>query len=68
VLVRAEGRELLAIHRPASSAQPSHVVTLQWQGDEVSLIRDYRYVPYLVGELALEAVDLQEGSHGEAQR
>jgi RNA polymerase sigma-70 factor (ECF subfamily) len=53
-VARAEGRDLLAVFRPASSPQPAYVIALEWAGDRVRLIRDYRYVPYLVSELRLE--------------
>lgn len=54
---RAEGRDLLAVYRPASSAQPTYVIALEWEDDQVRLIRDYRYVPYLMRELALDKGD-----------
>jgi hypothetical protein len=41
---------------PASSAPPTYAIALEWEGDEVKLIRDYRYVPYLVSVLVLENV------------
>jgi RNA polymerase sigma factor (sigma-70 family) len=49
-----EGRELLAVYRPAASATPSYVIALECQGERVRLIRDYRYVPYLVNEISFE--------------
>ena len=39
---------------PASSPQPTYVIALEWEGEQVRLIRDYRYVPYLVNELSLD--------------
>jgi RNA polymerase sigma factor (sigma-70 family) len=53
-VARAEGRDLLAVYRPASSPQPTYVIALEWEGEQVRLIRDYRYVPYLVNELSLD--------------
>lgn len=53
-LARAEGRDLLAAYRPRSSPQPTYVITLGWDRGQVGLIRDYRYVPYLMSELKLE--------------
>lgn len=53
-VARAEGRELLAVFRPASSPSPTYVISLEWAGEQVRLIRDYRYVPYLMAELTLE--------------
>jgi len=51
---RAEGRDVLAVYRPASSPRPTYIIALESDGARVSLIRDYRYVPYLVNELALD--------------
>lgn len=53
-VAKAEGREVLAVYRPAASAQPTYIISLDWHGERVWLIRDYRYVPYLVDGLALE--------------
>ena len=33
---------------------PQYVIRIDWQGDRVGLIRNYRYVPYLISELAFE--------------
>lgn len=49
----AEGREVLAVYRPGSSPRPTYIIALEWDSHRVRLIRDYRYVPYLVNELAL---------------
>jgi RNA polymerase sigma-70 factor (ECF subfamily) len=51
---RAEGRLVLGVYRPASATVPAYVITLDWDGDRVGLIRDYRYVPYLMNELTFE--------------
>jgi RNA polymerase sigma-70 factor (ECF subfamily) len=56
-VARAEARELLAVYRPGSSPEPTYVIALEWENDQVRLIRDYRYVPYLVSELALEEAE-----------
>ncbi|HEX3594631.1 MAG TPA: sigma-70 family RNA polymerase sigma factor [Polyangiaceae bacterium] len=48
---RAEGRDVLGVYRPASSTVPTYIIALDFEGDQVGLIRDWRYVPYLVGEL-----------------
>lgn len=53
-VARAEGRDLIAVYRPAASPRPSYVIALEWEGERVRLIRDYRYVPYLIDELPLE--------------
>ncbi len=51
---RAEGRDVLGVYRPASSESPAYIIALDFEGDRVGLIRDWRYVPYLVGELGFE--------------
>ncbi|HVT09113.1 MAG TPA: sigma-70 family RNA polymerase sigma factor [Polyangia bacterium] len=45
------GRPALALHEPRSSAQPRAFVLLDWQGDRVARIRDFRYVPYIADEV-----------------
>jgi RNA polymerase sigma-70 factor (ECF subfamily) len=55
VVARAEGRDLLAVYRPGTSATPTYVITFEWDGARARLIRDYRYVTYLVDSLELEA-------------
>jgi RNA polymerase sigma-70 factor (ECF subfamily) len=49
-LGRAEGRDLIGVFR-GSDARPIYLILLDWDGEQVALIRDYRYVPYLVNEL-----------------
>jgi RNA polymerase sigma factor (sigma-70 family) len=51
---RAEGRDVLGVYLPASSPAPTYIITLEWKDDRVALIRDYRYVPYLVEGLSFE--------------
>jgi RNA polymerase sigma-70 factor (ECF subfamily) len=54
-MAQAEGRDVLAVYRPASSAAPAYIIAIEWVGEQVGLIRDYRYVPYLAAELELVA-------------
>jgi hypothetical protein len=51
---RAEGRDVLAAYTPASGAQPEYIIALETAGDRVSLIRDWRYAPYVMRDLAFE--------------
>lgn len=53
-VARCEERAVLAVYRPGSSPEPTYVISLEWEGERVRLIRDYRYVPYLIDELELE--------------
>jgi RNA polymerase sigma-70 factor (ECF subfamily) len=45
-LVRLEGRLALAAH-VAGAAAPSYFMLLEFDGDQLRLIRDFRYVPYI---------------------
>ena len=45
-----DGREVLAVRRPASDARPGYIIALDWRDGRVQTIRDYRYVPYIVQE------------------
>jgi RNA polymerase sigma factor (sigma-70 family) len=46
-----EGRPAIAAYAPAASPRPKYFILLEWKGDKVSSIRDFRYAPY-VGEAA----------------
>jgi len=35
------------------SSQPAYFVLLRWQGEQISLIRDYRYAPYVMRDAEL---------------
>jgi RNA polymerase sigma-70 factor (ECF subfamily) len=58
-VARVEGRDLLAVYRPASSQRPTYIIALECDERGVCLIRDYRYVPYLV-----QAIVFEEEAHG----
>ena len=49
----AGDRPALGIHSPRSSEQPSYLVLIEWRGDRVAVIRDFRYVPYIADEIRL---------------
>jgi RNA polymerase sigma-70 factor (ECF subfamily) len=51
---RAEGRDVIGVFRPATSAAPSYVISLELDGERIGVIRDWRYVPYLMTELSFE--------------
>ena len=51
---RAEGRAVLGAFEAGDGAQPSYVIALDFEGDQVALIRDWRYVRYLARELDFE--------------
>jgi RNA polymerase sigma factor (sigma-70 family) len=50
VIGKAEGRDVIGVFR-GDGARPDYIIHLDFEGDRVSLIRDYRYVPYLMQEL-----------------
>ena len=52
-LVRLEGRLALAAH-VAGAPAPSYFVLLQFVGEELHVIRDFRYVPYIAAEAELD--------------
>jgi RNA polymerase sigma-70 factor (ECF subfamily) len=51
-----EGREILAVVGPGetAAAAPRYFVELQWEGEQVKLIRDFRHVRYIAREAAIE--------------
>ena len=54
-LVRLEGRLALAVYAAAADA-PAYFILLEFADGRVRLIRDYRYVPYIVHEAEFELV------------
>jgi RNA polymerase sigma factor (sigma-70 family) len=53
VLGSAEGRDVIGAFR-GDAARPEYVILVDFDGAEVSLIRDYRYIPYVAAELQFE--------------
>jgi len=49
----AGGRLALAIHSPRASAHPGYFILLEWRGERVTVIRDFRYVTYIADEVLL---------------
>lgn len=48
-----DGREVIAVRRASTEVQPTYVIALQLSVGRVVHIRDYRYVPYLLADIAL---------------
>ncbi len=48
-----EGRPALLVFSGHAGA-PAYFIFLEWSGDKVAAIRDYRYVPYIAREASLE--------------
>jgi RNA polymerase sigma factor (sigma-70 family) len=49
-----EGREVLAVFRDPRDARPGYFIELMLVDERVTLIRDFRYVPYIAHEAAIE--------------
>ncbi len=47
------GRLALAMYSPRSSTQPASFVLIDWRGERIVSIRDFRYVPYIADEVCL---------------
>jgi RNA polymerase sigma-70 factor, ECF subfamily len=62
-----EGREVIAVFENRADPKPSYIMWLEWHGDRISFIRDYRYVRYVAAdaELAL-ALDANPAGDGVA--
>jgi RNA polymerase sigma factor (sigma-70 family) len=45
-----DGVPAIAVFRPASSVRPAYFIRLEWSGEHVAQVRDFRYVPYIAGE------------------
>jgi len=56
-LGRLEGRAVLWAFAPKSSEHPKYFIEVALDGERVTAIRDYRYVPYVTSELALAPHD-----------
>ena len=50
------GAELALAAFVGGADRPSYVILLEWDADRVQLIRDFRYVPYIIDEAELEPV------------
>ena len=54
---RLEVGEVIAVFKDRADPTPSYIMWLEWRDGQISFIRDYRYVRYVVAdaELTLEA-------------
>ncbi len=48
-----EGRPVLLVHRDPAMDRPDYFIQLVFQGDTLALIRDFRYVPYIMVDAAV---------------
>src|SRR5262249_60462511 len=42
-----DGVAVIAVFRPASSSHPAYFIRIDWRGDRIAHVRDFRYVPDL---------------------
>jgi len=43
-----EGREVIAVFESSLDTKPSYFMWLEWRGNEITFIRDYKYVRYVM--------------------
>jgi RNA polymerase sigma-70 factor (ECF subfamily) len=48
-----EGREVIAVFEDRADLKPSYIMWLEWRGDQIVFIRDYRYVRYVTADAEL---------------
>jgi RNA polymerase sigma factor (sigma-70 family) len=48
-----EGREVIAVFENRTDAKPAYFMWLEWRGERISFIRDYRYARYVVSDAEL---------------
>lgn len=48
-----EGREVIAVFEDRADAKPSYIMWLEWRGGQITFIRDYRYVRYVIADAEL---------------
>jgi RNA polymerase sigma factor (sigma-70 family) len=48
-----EGREVIAVFENRIDAKPAYFMWLEWRGERISFIRDYRYARYVVSDAEL---------------
>ena len=48
-----EGREVIAVFEDRADPKPSYIMRLEWRGDRITFIRDYRYVRYVIADAEL---------------
>jgi RNA polymerase sigma-70 factor, ECF subfamily len=42
-----DGLPAIAMFSPPSSSTPAYYILVEWEGERISLIRDFRYIPYI---------------------
>ncbi|GGP25305.1 sigma-70 family RNA polymerase sigma factor [Silvimonas amylolytica] len=52
-----DGREVLAVYRDRADPRPGYFIELEFIGDRIIGIRDFRYVPYIASEAEFVSID-----------
>ncbi len=53
-----DGREVITVFRNRNDARPTYFIELEFMGEQVTRIKDFRYVPYILAEASqLEWID-----------
>jgi hypothetical protein len=50
---RLDGREVIAVWEDSQAAKPSYLMWLEWTDGNISFIRDYGYVRYIIDDAEL---------------
>ena len=61
-----EGREVVAVYEDRADPKPSYIMWLDWRDGQISLIRDTRYVRYVLADADLALEDGPPGRVGGA--
>jgi RNA polymerase sigma-70 factor (ECF subfamily) len=48
-----DGREVIAVYEDPDAVKPSYVMWLEWEDGQISFIRDYKYVRYVIDDAEL---------------
>jgi RNA polymerase sigma factor (sigma-70 family) len=54
-----EGREVVAVYEHAGAVKPSYLMWLEWRDGQISFIRDYKYVRYVLDDAELMIAPLE---------
>ena len=62
-----EGGEVIAVFENRTDAKPAYFMWLEWRGERISFIRDYRYARYVVSDAELVlAAEGEAATNGDA--
>jgi RNA polymerase sigma-70 factor (ECF subfamily) len=50
-----DGREVIAVYEDSQAVKPNYLMWLEWRDGQISFIRDYKYVRYVVNDAELVA-------------